>query len=626
METTKYDFRAFVSPSHRFVIPTYQRNFAWETEQLDDLWRDLNEALHKTHFFGTFLLQETAGEERRDKVYDVIDGQQRLTSVLILLFQLRELLRLRWAKEDGRLLEEIARKYLVEAGRQKLTLQGSDREFFRDYILEGIMDASGQGQRSARPGRDELNTPSRERLLNARDFFRDRLSEVDSESTGLAPLEYAQRLLEKIEGMELMVYKVEDRADAIRVFMTVNDRGKDLTRLEKTKSYLMHRLYLYSEDRQEGGFEERVERVQSRFGNIYRHVDVIDDSEFGGPVSEDRIQQYHFVIWNRDWTTARDRRFFTRQRYLEHIKHVFGSGGKFAGEEEAITDYTHELERGFHALRSLVTPRAVESDRLGERLRRLLVLDRVRNFFPLLMAAWLAYRKQEADESEVARLLEWIEIFTVRVYAIRQLRTNTARTKLYRLARELHQALPVHEDAATDMERAVRQVADFVNRYGSDERIRRVLEDSDVYDHFQGSNRLSDLRLLLLAYEMALEKELEGIILDLQSVVANPDGTWTVEHIWPQDSSRLSLSGEEQERYDEEKHRLGNLALMTGGWNKGEKNRPFREKRKRYQASSIRMLNEVAEHEEWGIEKIEARERKMIETILRWWPAGESHG
>lgn len=614
MRTGKYDFKEFVSPSHRFVIPTYQRHFAWEREQVEDLWRDLTEALDKTHFFGTFLLQEGFGEGRRDAVYEVIDGQQRLTSTLILLFELRELLR---PMAADKLIREIARNYLVEGGKQKLTLQGSDGDFFRDYILEGLMDDSGRGQHSARPGQDELDTPSRKRLLGAKHFFRERLSEISEREEEL--LEHGQDLLEKIETMEIMVYEVEDRADAIRVFLTVNDRGKDLTRLEKTKSYLMHRLYLYSADRKKTLFEEKVERIQRKFGKIYEHVEKIDDSEFGGSVDEDRVQQYHFVIWNEDWTTGRDKRFFTRKRYLDHIKKIFGSDGKYAGQDETIIRYADELERAFRALQSLVTPRTVKGDVLREHLRRLLVLDRVRNFFPLLIAAWLRFREGDAGKSDVARLLRHIEIFTVRVYAIRQLRTNTARTKLYRLARELQQEEPIREPEDTDMRRATEKVAEYVRRYGEDDRIRSVLHDSDVYNHFEGSNRMNDLRLILYAYELALEEELEGIPLDMQDVVANPEDRWTVEHIWPQDPSRLSLNAEESERYDDQKHRLGNLALMTGGWNKGQQNKPFGQKRERYLDSRIRMLNEVAGNDEWGFDRIAAREERMVETILKRW-------
>lgn len=119
MNTGKHEFGAVISANYRFRIPEYQRNYSWDSPQLDDLWKDLTEDLDKTHFFGTFLVQEREGDNRRDTVYDIIDGQQRLTSVLILFCELAKALH-----KDGHstLAEEITGDYLAEGGQYKLTL------------------------------------------------------------------------------------------------------------------------------------------------------------------------------------------------------------------------------------------------------------------------------------------------------------------------------------------------------------------------------------------------------------------------------------------------------------------------------------------------------------------------
>lgn len=608
MNTGKHEFGPVISANYRFKVPEYQRNYSWDIPQVEDLWQDLTEDLDKTHFFGTFLLQKGDGERRRDTVYDIIDGQQRLTSILILFSELAKVLR---QSQEGGLAEEITRNYLVEGGRYNLTLMGSDEEFFKDYILEGILDESGEGYRPVGPGDQEIDTPSRRRLLDAKRYFRNKLDGIGLGDPQAQSDQYAVRLLEKIEGMDLMVYKVENRADAIRVFLAVNDRGKDLSKLEKTKSYLMHRLYLSVSEDEEDLLRSKVERVQRNFGNIYEHIEAITSTEFGGALGEDRVQQYHFIIWNNDWTTSRDSRYYTE--HLEHLKRLFGAERSSSDRTSTITDYTDGLERGFQALREILQPKTLESELLRNRTRRLLTIGRIANFYPLLMAAWMKYREGSIGVDALVKLLERIETFVVRVYLIRQRPANTGRTKAYRLARSYHQG-----------DRDISQVAGIINeyieQYAADDELREVLSESDVYSYFAQANRLKDLRVLLYAYESVLENKLEGISMNIEGVVNNPDQKFSIEHIWPQDPSNLNLTEDTLAKYPDQMHRLGNLALMTGGWNSGEQNRPYPEKRRRYLDSRIRMLNEVArKHDQWGYAKIAEREEAMVDVILSKW-------
>ena len=84
-----------------------------------------------------------------------------------------------------------------------------------------------------------------------------------------------------------MTYSVEDTAEATLIFETTNDRGKSLTNLEKTKSFLMYKTYLAS-DRPETTLND----LQTRFGEIYR-----DYEEIKKWVDEDSILQYHFIAF-----------------------------------------------------------------------------------------------------------------------------------------------------------------------------------------------------------------------------------------------------------------------------------------------------------------------------------------
>jgi len=104
-----------------FRIPDYQRGYAWEEKQLVELWDDLDEipeenGAHKKHYTGTIYLEEIQPHENEKwlsgvKFYDVVDGQQRLTTISVFIF---ELLKLADAGHSGESKEDLIKTYLCK--------------------------------------------------------------------------------------------------------------------------------------------------------------------------------------------------------------------------------------------------------------------------------------------------------------------------------------------------------------------------------------------------------------------------------------------------------------------------------------------------------------------------------
>lgn len=118
-----------------FDIPEYQRSYSWEERQLDELIDDLRYLPEdRTHFFGNVILDkkdepyETVSGRRLD-AYQVVDGQQRLTSTLILLDVISKLDQaVQKSVQEGNVIH-------VPNDRPRLLPQNQDQEFFRDCIL-----------------------------------------------------------------------------------------------------------------------------------------------------------------------------------------------------------------------------------------------------------------------------------------------------------------------------------------------------------------------------------------------------------------------------------------------------------------------------------------------------------
>lgn len=592
MDAGNRSFSDLVTGRRKFEIPDYQRNYSWEKDQRQDLWRDLHNNLDstKTHYFGTFLLRE-----KKSNVFDIIDGQQRITSILILLNELTEL----WKEFDQEKAEDTRRWYIANRDGYKLSLMGEDERFFKDYVLGGIKSGENPGSYP-----EQTNTPSQRRLKDAKKFFRRKLKEKQE---GVSDFEsYCEKLKSKIEELDLMVYPVESEADAVRIFEVVNDRGRHLTELEKTKSFLMHQLYLNIPDEDEGLLKERLEQVRDHFGEIYNLIDKINDHSNASNLGEDRVQRYHYILWDTEWTTSRTKRYY--QNHLDHLKQKFREYSDDKVVEQTI-QYTRELRDSFQAVKDLVY-RETENRRIEDRLERLFVLGRLANFYPLLIASWLKYdRDSKFTASEFIEIADQIETFIFRVYSAQQRPGNTGRTRFYPLGRDVYQG-------KKDADDTVRKLVDHIHYYCDNDQLLSVLHEEKVYSHY--NNRKGELRYLLYFYEKSMEDELE---FDLTEFVNNEaEEEITIEHIWPQSTARLSLTEKEKELHSEYKHRLGNLALMTGSWNSSESNQPFSTKKERYAKSKIRMLNKVAEESEWGPRQISEREEDMLEFVLQRWP------
>ena len=596
MDAGNRTFSDLVTGRRKFEIPDYQRNYSWENDQRKDLWRDLHNNLDsdKTHYFGTFLLRE-----KSSNVYDVIDGQQRITSILILLNELTEV----WQEHDEEEAKDTRKWYIANRDGYKLSLMGEDERFFKEYVLGGI--ESGENT-SSYP--EETTTPSQSRLKDAKAFFRQKLAEKEEEVDDFGA--YCEKLKSQIEELDLMVYPVESEADAVRIFEVVNDRGRHLTELEKTKSFLMHQLYLNIPDDDEGLLQERLEQVRDYFGEIYSLIDKVNDHNNASNLDEDRVQRYHYILWDTEWTTSRTKRYY--QNHLDHLKKKFRDYDSGTVVEETIR-YTRELRDSFHAVKDLVY-RETDNKQVERRLERLFVLGRLANFYPLLIASWLKYdRDSEFSSSEFSNIADKVETFIFRVYSAQQRPGNTGRTRFYPLGRSVYQG-------SRDASETVSKLGDHIHYYCNDDQLLNVLRETNVYQHY--GNRKAELRYLLYFYEQELETELE---FDLTNFVNNEtEEEITIEHIWPQSSNKLELAEEEKQLHDEYKHRLGNLALMTGSWNSSESNQPFSKKRERYTNSKIRMLNEVTLESSWGPAEIDERENRMLEFVLDRWPDVES--
>jgi uncharacterized protein DUF262/uncharacterized protein DUF1524 len=200
-----------------FRIPEYQRPFSWDTDHFEDLVDDLiNANRGQEYFLGTIVLHHRKAEG----YYDVVDGQQRLTSVMILLACLRDLVagdKFKTGLQDKILQQEN----VVDGIPERVRLEVRDRQLFSEIV---VTDGGTNVDRSA------MTLPEPElRYVNATNVFRSRLST-------LGQTELQQLITFLNQKCVVISLATSEFADAFRLFTIVNDRGKQLRRIDILKA------------------------------------------------------------------------------------------------------------------------------------------------------------------------------------------------------------------------------------------------------------------------------------------------------------------------------------------------------------------------------------------------------
>ncbi len=595
MQGSLVSLNALLTGNQVFDIPVYQRGYAWERKNLEDLWEDLYYLdPSKKHYFGTVLLKDSGRTVKATlatlEQLDVIDGQQRLTTVLILLREVISQLKEAGDDELRRDLDNLERAYLKDGANYKLNPPGEDGNFFHHVVIDGNDFLDGQ-----------TTTRSQRRMAEARAFFRERL--IGEKEKGPSEYEgFLVRFKQKIDDLQLIQYRVDSDTDAIRIFETVNDRGRPLSNLEKTKSFLMHTSYLGIED--DAAVAGRLEELNGHFSRIYSHFE-----DASGPkhkerlrIDEDDVLRFHFI---NHVSPVRD----TSSRPFESLKEsIRDKLRKDPGEcAEYAIDYAIDLEKAFLAVKQIAE--ATRQDRRGGTLSKLFMLDKMANIFPLLIASWLRFG---GDGPCIERVLKLLEAFIVRVYLLGGYRSDTAMADFHRKAHRVH-------GKELDYDGLLAKLSGAIDYRLNNDQFKRALGQDDLFERLYSS----DMKFLLSEYEIHLRAK--G---DVPLAVATQQEILTaeyeVEHIWPQNPS-YAMDVEEESEHQQNVHRLGNLTIASKSWNASMGNKTFQEKqsqlgeRPSYSNSTLLVQKELANLPSWDIEAINDREARIVAFAMQRW-------
>ncbi|WP_120914606.1 DUF262 domain-containing protein [Helicobacter pylori] len=557
-----------------FEIPSYQRGYAWQERQLKDFWNDLEHVSKlgdKFHYMHSLTLRELENEFE-DSAFEIIDGQQRLATSLILLGLLAKTTQNKDPKYSLINLEPIlSYKYygLSEAFRAIMGEEKDLEAFKTSFYAKNLIEAYA--------------------------FFQEKISNT--------PMETLEKMFDAlIKKMLFSVVELNDnRIDPFSSFETINNRGKDLSTLELLKNRLHFVAHKICD-------EEDLENLQQEINDTYTRI-YYDLRRF----EDDHLESFlkHFVAYYY----GENSKF--KERLLNTAFDAHKKYDDLYDEYEKINDlllhlsYSSKVWYFLHTLddeelRIEITPKMRG---LLDKMRRLNALSE-NAFLPLLLSLLTiqlvgrSANEQVYTTQELEGLLEYLERFGFLIYGVAG--KNTAKNEWIELAFQAFRAYRSWEDRIT-IEDLPTLEKNFFNRHKNS--ALELLEESihskkNTEKWYQWGKALN---YLLYEYELYHNPE---TTLNFDSSIES------IEHILPQKPDQdYSAKEKSWAKNPHVVHALGNLLLIPKNANSSLSNKPFEEKRKQYLKGSY-SEKEVAKNASFGVVEIQQRSEKLLDFLI----------
>ncbi len=569
-----------------FEIPSYQRGYAWQDRQLKDFWNDLEHVSKlgdKFHYMHSLTLRKCENEFE-SSAFEIIDGQQRLATSLILLGLLAKITQNKDPKYSLINLEPIlSYKYygLSEAFRA-ITEEEKDLEAFKTSFYA-------------------------KNLIKAYAFFKEKISDT--------PIETLEKMFDALtKKMLFSVVELNDnRIDPFSSFETINNRGKDLSTLELLKNRLHFVAHKICD-------EEELENLQQEINDTYTRI-YYDLRQF----EDDHLESFlkHFVAYYYGENSKFKERllntaFDAHKRYTDNTN--------FDDEYERIDDllfylsYSSKVWNFLHTLDEKSIALIVDDNRklemeitpktciLLEKMRRLNALSD-NAFLPLLLSLFTIQlvgkgaNKQPYTTKELEGLLEYLERFGFLVYGVAG--KNTAKNEWIELAFEAFRAYRYGEENIVIEKLPTLEKNFFKGEHSGLELLEESIHSKKNTEKWYRWGKA--LNYLLYEYELHHNPE---------TTLNFDDSIESIEHILPQKPDQgYSAKEKDWAKNPHIVHALGNLLLISKNANSSLSNKPFEEKRKEYLKGSY-SEKEVAKNASFGVAQIKERSEKLLDFLI----------
>jgi uncharacterized protein with ParB-like and HNH nuclease domain len=619
-----------------YRIPDYQRGYSWGLDQLKDFWLDLEQLQDDSkHYIGVLTLEEVPEEKwgkweddswiiksRHFKPYYVVDGQQRLTTIVILIEALLE--------RDSPLyynyteLKDIRRKYIFDS---------KPEESSRSYIFGYEKDNPSYEYLKTKIflERSEVHHPYEEtiytkNLLSAKEFFVEKITKMSDEEANVLFTKATQQFV-------FNAYEISSDIDVFVTFETMNNRGKPLTTLELLKNRL---IFLSTKLPTMDGTENRLRRViNDAWKTAYHFLGknekyVIEDDDF----LKTFLAYYYFVniekIPDQDDEETNKKRFkFVNmmEEFSRFLLNELFTQKRIAQDQDnrlpeisrdLLFNFSDQLKESVELYYKLNTPND-SGYTVAEKIK-LEQLCRLRNYGPSYIL--FSIYKIETNVEKRIKILEVMERSNF-IYSLSGRNYSRKNRKKYG-----YDFTMLYSSGSMTSDKLIHEYRQMIDEALKENNLAELL--CDWVRNGNGYYGWKFIRYFLFEYEMYLKgisktdrDKIDWIVFNNENY---DDDYQTIEHIYPQNArdkywtDRFSIYNQNQKKIL--RNSLGNLLALSKPKNSSLSNKPFVEKRDtlttgyRYGSYSE---NEVSACQEWTPNEILERGLKMLDFLELHW-------
>ncbi len=597
INVNKYPISQVLDPDTKMIyeIPKYQREYTWGLREWETLFDDLMEN-DNGYFLGSIICINSATDMINAPKFEVVDGQQRLTTISLLLAALYTSL-----SENKDLLDEdqqldilqIKRKLVLKNTKSDIRVvpqvQGSNRD---DYI--GLL-----GKINVIPKQPLPKFSGLRRIVKAYNYFdkriKDALEETEDKATEIF------KILDKVNMAILVVIEVTNHSDAYTLFESLNNRGTPLTAVDLIKNLFLARL----------------------------------DTDGSGDIDY-YFSQWTEIIDNLGEDYSNQERFF-RQNYnafRKELNEPFYKGdrqyplGYIATRSSLLDIYEKIIDRDPEtALKELSENAAIYGNIIlnkvedipDDRREAFLDLQRVQGAPSYLLIMYLIKKQEslEIEDEDIIKICRLLVNFFVR----RNLTDVPPTRDLTRMFMSYIESLEKNNYHGDEIYSTLREV--LIRVSASDEAFEEKLR-GPVYDDNSSATRY----ILCSMAKCGMTKENTQ---DLWRQTNSNQYVWSIEHIFPQgpnipDCWVEMIADGDREKAEEYQtlyvHTFGNLTIT--GYNSTLSNKAFSEKKDRKDShgnyigykNGLNLNADVCDKDEWTIDSIKNRTERMVKEIM----------
>jgi uncharacterized protein with ParB-like and HNH nuclease domain len=539
-----------------FEIPKYQRGYAWEIQNIRELFED-----------GTIVLSKS---EDDDEKFYVVDGQQRITTTTLIISALIKKL----IEKDQAYYERF---YLKEDERYRLTPLNRDCKFLTDLLDSKVGEPQNKSQRYLKEAYEEIKF---------------KVEKIDDKL----------KFLKSVEKLEVMEFVENSEGDAIRIFQTVNDRGKPLSNMEKAKSLLIYFSNRYLDKKLDNQINDCFSDIFEIYDDIKHlgeelNITLIKNKEF----NEDNLMRYHFVSYsdeNYDPTASYVLQFLKNK--LTNYRNS-STTENYQEIEDFINSYTESLKSFFENCKNVIERAKTEP----KYFKLFVVLNLSATLYPLIVkleSLKLLEKNLETKNYEKFTFYDLIELIEVRVY---KTRATDPKADISRLV------FDIDKKRSIDIQNWLLW---FNSRWMSKEEFQ-----SRMYGWIFGNRALNHI---FINYSESLQKREYKI----SELIAISNKNPNIEHILAQTPTFAprALGFKNKEDFIDFEHNLGNLTILERSLNSSIQNKSAIDKVETYGKSTFIMTkmigSEIDTKKTFTKTELNERTKLIAEYCLeKWW-------